>query len=199
MEEKNISEQESLLLIQQMINTAKHEQKDDGRSWILWGWLLFVVSILTWINLQTQWFSTFYFWNLFGIVSLVLLLYSTIRYFLLRSRQRVKTYTRELFQKLNVGFFISLAFIILAINKGVDPVRGFPLLISLYGFWILIYGTALDFRPSVIGAYATWALGLAAFFVDSFDYVMIFHGAAALVGYIIPGHIAYSQFRRLRV
>ncbi|MBO9684772.1 MAG: hypothetical protein J7502_19230 [Flavisolibacter sp.] len=31
MEEKQLSEQDSFLLIQQMIHTAKKEQKDDGR------------------------------------------------------------------------------------------------------------------------------------------------------------------------
>jgi len=197
MEEKNLTEQESMLIIQQMINTAKHEQKDDGIGWIVWGWLLFIVSMLTYINLQTQWFSTWYFWNAFGILSLLLLLYSTVRYLFFKRNVRARTYTGELFNRLNVGFFISLGFIILGINKGIDPVRGFPLLIGLYGFWILIYGTALEFKPSVIAAYVTWAFGLIAFFVNSFEVVMLLHGAAVLFGYIIPGHLAHSQFRKL--
>jgi len=197
MEEKDLTEQESMLIIQQMINTAKHEQKDNGIGWIIWGWLLFVVSVLTYINLQANWFSTWYFWNAFGILSLLLLLYSTVRYFYFRKRVRAKTYTGELFSKLNFGFFISIAFIIIGINKGIDPLRGFPLLIGLYGFWILIYGTALDFRPSIIAAYVTWAFGITAFFVNTFDSVMLLHAAAALFGYIIPGHIANSQFRKM--
>jgi hypothetical protein len=197
MEETNLTEQESMLIIQQMINTAKHEQKDDGIGWIIWGWLLFVVSILTYINLQTNWFSTWFFWNSFGVLSLLLLAYSIVRFFFFKGRVRAKTYTGELFHKLNVGFFISLGFIIIGTNRGIDPLRAFPLLIGLYGFWILIYGTALEFKPSVIAAYVTWALGLAAFFVNRFETVMLLHGAAALFGYIIPGHIAYSQFRKL--
>jgi len=197
MEEKNLTEQESMLIIQQMINTAKHEQKDDGIGWIIWGWLLFLVSILTYINLHVHWFSTYYFWNAFGIISLLLLLLTIIRFFYFRGRVRARTYTGEIFNKLNVGFFISLAFIIIGINKGIDPVHGFPMLIGLYGFWILIYGTALDFKPSVIAAYVTWAFGFASFFVNTFASVMLLHGAAALFGYIIPGHLAYSQFRKL--
>ena len=197
MEEKDLTEQESMVIIQQMINTAKHEQKDNGIGWIIWGWLLFVVSVLTYINLQANWFSTWYFWNAFGILSLLLLLYSTVRYFYFRKRVRAKTYTGELFSKLNFGFFISIAFIIIGINKGIDPLRGFPLLIGLYGFWILIYGTALDFRPSIIAAYVTWAFGITAFFVNTFDSVMLLHAAAVLFGYIIPGHIANSQFRKM--
>jgi len=197
MEEKDINEQESLLLIQQMINTAKHEQKDDGRGWILWGWLLFLVSLLTYINLYTRWFSTYYFWSYFGFLSLLLLLYSVVKYYLFKRKERAKTYTGELFQKLNVGFFITIMFIIFSMNTGLQPMKGFPLLIGLYGFWILIYGTALDFKPSIIAAYITWGLGFAAFFVNSFASTMIFHGLAALVGYIIPGHIAYVEFKKL--
>src|SRR6478752_8873221 len=105
MEEKNLTEQESMLIIQQMINTAKHEQKDDGIGWIVWGWLLFIVSMPTYINLQTQWFSTWYFWNAFGILSLLLLLYSTVRYLFFKRNVRARTYTGELFNRLNVGFF----------------------------------------------------------------------------------------------
>jgi hypothetical protein len=198
MKEKNLTEQESLAIIQQMINTAKHEQKDDGRGWILWGWLLFLVSLLTYINLYTRWFSTYYFWSYFGILSLLLLLFSIIKYYFFKKSERAKTYTGELFQKLNVGFFISIMFVIFAMNTGLEPIKGFPLLISLYGFWILIYGTALNFRPSIIAAYVTWALGFAAFFAKTFEWVMVFHGAAALFGYIIPGHIANLEFKKLK-
>ena len=61
MEEKQISEQESLLIIQQMIQTAKAEQKDDGKGWILWGWLLFAASILTYLNIELGWYDTYFF------------------------------------------------------------------------------------------------------------------------------------------
>ena len=70
MEEKKLSEQESLLIIQQMIQTAKQEQKDDGLGWILWGWLLFAASALTWLNMKLEWFSVYLFWNISGIISI---------------------------------------------------------------------------------------------------------------------------------
>src|SRR6188508_3353197 len=137
-QEKKLSEQESLLIIQQMIQTAKQEQKDDGKGWILWGWVLFAASVLTYINLKTQWFSNYFFWNVFGIASLLLLLFSIIRILFLKKTSKVKTYTAELFQKLNIVFFISLMLFIIAMNRSVSPVLGFSLLLGLYGFWILI-------------------------------------------------------------
>jgi len=195
-QEKKLSEQESLLIIQQMIQTAKQEQKDDGKGWILWGWLLFAASVLTYINLKTQWFSNYFFWNVFGIASLLLLLFSIIRILFLKKISKVKTYTAELFQKLNIGFFISLMLFIIAMNRGLSPVLGFSLLLSLYGFWILIYGAGLNFKPSIIGAYVTWAFAFAGLFVETFDLTMIFHAMAVLLGYIIPGHIANIEFNK---
>src|SRR5690606_41639450 len=63
-------------------------------------------------------------------------------------------------------FFISLAVIIVSMNTGgVHPTKGFALLLGLYGFWILIYGVVLNFKPSVIGAYVVFAFALASLFV----------------------------------
>ena len=212
MEEKRISEKESLLLIQQMIYTAKKEQKDDGMGWIMWGWLLFAASVLTILNINFLWFKDmFLFWNAFGAVTFILLVWETIRDNFIRKTEKVKTYTQDLFTKLNVGFFICLVFIILAINIGARQIYsnfgrydgtfvriGFALLINLYSFWILIYGAALNFKPSMIGAYISWALGFGAMFVKTFEQVMILHAIAVLAGYIIPGHIANREFKKLR-
>lgn len=197
MEERQISEQESLSIIQQMIQTAKQEQIDDGKGWIIWGWMLFTASALTVLNLRFRWFGTYFFWNAFGVITLIALFYQCIVFLLLKRRQRVKTYTKDLFNKLNVGFFISLMFIIVAINVYKAPLLGFALLINLYAFWILIYGSALNFKPSVIAAYITWAIGFGALFVKTFEWVMILHAAAVLCGYIIPGHIANKEFKRI--
>ncbi|HWI92701.1 MAG TPA: hypothetical protein VNT20_15600 [Flavisolibacter sp.] len=211
MEEKQLSEQESLMLIQQMIQTAKQEQKDDGKGWILWGWMLVIASLLTVFNMRLQWFrNVFLFWNLFGAFTILYFIYTTIVYFFFRKTKRVKTYTSDLFARLNAGFFISLLFIILSINiaarvlynkYGVDdgtPVRiGFALLINLYAFWVLAYGTALNFKPSIVGAYCTWLIGFAALFMKTFEQVMLLHALAVLVGYIVPGHIAYREFKKI--
>src|SRR5215831_16426374 len=124
--EQQLTENESFLIIQQMIETAKHEQKDDGKGWIVWGWQLFLASILTLINSATHWVSDYFFWNIFGILSLILLFYALLKYFFFKKQERVKTYTRDIFQRLNIGFFISLMFIIIAINLGVGPMIGFP-------------------------------------------------------------------------
>ena len=202
MEDKQLSGHDSLLLIQQMIQTAKHEQKDDGKGWIIWGWLIFLASVFTYFNIQYNWTNAFFFWDLFGIVSLVVLLYQVLQYRFIKKRIRVKTYTQDLFNKLNTGFFIALMLIILSMNFGgndfrVPPTKGFALLLGLYGFWILIYGAVLNFKPSIIGAYLVWAFAFASLFVGDFRWTMLLHAAAVLCGYIIPGHMANAAFNKV--
>lgn len=198
-QDKPLSEQESLHIIQQMIWTAKNEQKDDGKGWILWGWLLFLASLFTFLNLKLKWMSTFFFWNLFGGVALILLLYASIRLIFIKPPHKVRTYTKDLFNKLNIGFFVFLMLIIFSINLGVSPVKGFALLLGLYGFWMLIYGTALNFRPSVLGAFITWGFAFAGLYVQTFEWTMVLHALAVLCGYIIPGHIANAEFNRIKL
>ena len=220
MEEKNLTGQESLRIIQQMIEAAKQEQKDDGRGWIAWGWTLLAISILTYFNIQFGWFDVAFFWNVFGAMVALYFLYYLFRTLFVGKAQRVRTYTKDIFDKLNVGFFIFLILIIVSINVGVPPNKGFMLLIGLYGFWILIYGTALNFKPSIIAAYVTWVVAFAGLFIDRFihpgglnnlqedavrtiglqrfQWVMIFHAFAVLCGYIIPGHIANKEFKKIK-
>jgi hypothetical protein len=185
-----------------MIDTAKQEQKDDGMGWIVWGWMLFVASVLTCINLEAKWFSAFVFWDAFGVLTFLLFIIELIRNFRFSKKRQVKTYSKAIFATLNVGFFVCLMFIIVAMNVGDDPIRvhpmrGFPLLMNLYGFWILIYGAILSFKPSMIGAGVMWVFAFAALFVDTFSMVMILHAAGVLCGYIIPGHIANYKFKQL--
>ena len=198
MQEEKMTEQESFLIIQQMIQTAKLEQKDDGKGWIIWGWLIFLASIFTYLNVQFNWLSTFFFWNVFGFATLILLGYQIIKTIAGKGNEKVKTYTKDLFKKLNIGFTISLFLIIFSMNLGVHPIKGFALLLGLYGFWILIYGAVLNFKPSIIGAYIVWAFAFASLFVDRFEWTMLLHAGAVLCGYIIPGHIAYREFNKVK-
>src|SRR5437764_8761893 len=105
MEDRPMGGPESLQLIAEMIRTAKAEQTDDGRRWILWGWLLFSVSLLTVANAHWHWFGTWLFWNVFGLATLLIFGYDVVVRGRKRRNMRVLTYTRALSRKLHTGFF----------------------------------------------------------------------------------------------
>lgn len=194
---------DSLQIIRQMIDTAKQEQIDDGKGWILWGWMLFLSSVFTVLNLQFHWGPIWLFWNVFGGITLIFCFINILKNFFIKKSYAVKTYTKDLSNKLNTGFFICLMFIIVAMNTGhhkgagLNPMIGFPMLMNLYGFKILIYAALLNFKPSIVGAIITWVLAFVCLFVPTFQWVMALHGAAVLFGYIIPGHIAYMNFKKV--
>ncbi|MEO6582949.1 MAG: hypothetical protein ABIO05_01420 [Ferruginibacter sp.] len=190
-----LSGEESLQIIREMIYSAKQDQKDNGMGWIIWGWMLFLASLLTVLNIHLQIVKTYFFWNMFGVATIIMLLASNLR----KRNKKINsatTYTKEIFNKLNIGFTITLVIIVVAINVSIGRVGGFALLTALYGFWVLIYGAIFNFKPSLIAAYFVWAFALAGLFVQTFEWVMIFHGLAVLAGYIIPGHIAYNGFNK---
>ena len=199
MEDKMLTGQESLQIIQKMIQTAKDEQKDNGTGWILWGWCLFAVSILSYLNMEQGWFlNKSLFWDYFGVFTLIMLVYKIVRYFFMPANKRASSYTTDIFNKLNIGFFILIIFIVFSMNRGVGVSKGFTIMIATYGFWILIYGTLMNFKPSVIAAFITWAIAFTALFMaNNYQQVMLFHAAAVLCGYIIPGHIAFYEFRKI--
>jgi hypothetical protein len=198
--EEQFNERESLKLIQQMIGVAKQEQKDDGKGWILWGWLLFAASVFSFLNMKLGWlYSLYFFWNAFGIITICFSIYNICKYFFSRTKKKVRTYAGDLLQKLNIGFIISMMFIIVAINISIlKPETGFIFLINLYGFRILIQGAALNFRPFMVGAFISWGLGFIGLFIRTFDGIMLIHAAAVLSGFIIPGHIANNEFRKTK-
>ncbi|HTQ27441.1 MAG TPA: hypothetical protein VMI35_04900 [Puia sp.] len=196
-QEKTMSGEEGLRLIERMIFVAKQEQRVDGVGWIWWGWALFAASIFTLVNLRFNWVSTYFFWNALGVVALVYFVARYLQYFFFGAGKTVRTYTCELIRKLNLGFFISLFFIMIAMNGILSPMAGFPILVNLYAFWILIYGTSMNFRPFIAGAFVAWGLGIAGLFAKTFEGVMLTHAIAVLCGYIIPGYMANTAFKKL--
>ncbi len=198
--EEQFSEQESFLLIRQMIGIAKQEQKEDGKGWILWGWLLLAASVFSFLNMKLKWFASLYiFWTIFGIFTICFFIFNFCKYFFFRSGSRVKTYTSDLLQKLNIGFIISMVFLIVVIDSDIiNPTTGFVFMINLYAFRILVQGTALNFRPLVVGAFICWGLAFFGLLIKTFDGIMLVHAAAVLCGFIIPGHIASNEFRKTK-
>ena len=196
-----LSEKDSLRLIQEMIGIAKQEQKDDGRGWILWGWLLLLASICSLLSNLLSWnLPQYTFWNAFGIISIVYFIYIIVKYFFFRKKADVKTYTKDILHKLNLGFIISMFFIIVTVNLKILEVNvGFILLINLYGFRILMQGSALNFRPFIIGAVICWVMALVGLFFYSYNWIMAVHAIAVLFGYIIPGHLANQDFNKTKI
>lgn len=194
MEEKQLSGQESLALINQMISKAKNEITDNGFGWLLWGAMIFLASITTYVVLEFDLkMSPFIGWNVFGLVAIPIMIYNLIRQ---KRKPKTTTYVDELLHLFDVGFTICIFMIILSMNISVDPNEGFGYFLMAYAFLMLIQGGAIRFKPLFIGAIINWAGSLAIFFNKEFKYDMLITAAAVFIGYIIPGLMLRNQYRK---
>ena len=193
MEERNITEKESLHLIQQMIQVAKEEHRENGDGWLIWGWLLFLASISSAILAYVE-IRGYIAWIWIGILVIGLVIY-LVFHVLTRRDERVKTYVQELLDRIGAGFFISL-FAIVAAGFILNSSYSFGYYYILYAFWMFIHGSAIRFRPLIIGAYVNWLAAIAIFLLHDLAQIMAVSAIAVLIGYLIPGYMLRAEYRK---
>ena len=107
-----------------------------------------------------------------------------------------RTYVDEMLYLFDIGFAISIMVIIVSINISVSPNEGFGYFLMAYAFLMLIQGGAIRFRPLFIGAVINWAGAIAIFINKDFKYDMLITAIAVFIGYIIPGLMLRSQYKK---
>lgn len=175
-----------------MINQAKTNFTDNGLSWLLWGMMIFISSLSTYFFIHVGSDNLFLGWNIFGVVTIILLFYDIFR----PKKKVVRTYVGDLMKLVDIGFIISLFTIILAINIAVNPNSGFGFFLMIFAFLMLIKGGAVKSRSLMVGAAVNWAGAIAIFINKDFKYDMLIMAGAVLIGYIIPGILLWQQYRK---
>jgi hypothetical protein len=190
MEEQKWKEDDSLRLIQQMIQSAKEEHNDRGDAWLMWGWLLFIASAGSLVCYYAGWR------NYIGWIWTAVLGVGMVVYIIMRARHSskgVKTYASELLGKISNGFFISL-FVLVGAAFIIESMYTFGYYYILYAFWMFIYGSALRFRPFIIGAVINWVCALLIFYFNEVQYTMMISVIAVVAGYLVPGYLLRRQY-----
>ena len=191
--DQQLSKEKGLEIIHQMINQAKTNINDSGLSWLLWGSMLFLASLSTFIFINIGSDNLFLGWNIFGAITIILLVYDVIK----PKRKKVKTYVDDLMLMVDIGFFVCIFIIILSINISVSPNEGFGFMLMVFGFLMLVKGGAVKSKALMIGAVVNWAGAIAIFINKEFKYDMLIMAGAVLIGYIIPGLILRSEYKKL--
>lgn len=192
MKEENFSREESFNIIAKMISQAKNEYSDRGDGWLLWGWLLFAASTVSAVlNHLTLSKYIPWVWDAMGILVLIYFIYGITR----KKVKKVKTYVEEMLDRCGTGFFLSLITMIIASATQKNDFS-FGYYFIIYAFWMYIYGSAIKFKPLIVGAFVNWAASIAIFLIDDFTYGMIVSAMAVLIGYLIPGYMLRNQYKK---
>ena len=187
--EENFSPQQSLQLIQSMIDKTRSNIADNRVYFLFWGWLTFIgIAGQFLLKVVVQYKHHYLIW----LITIVGIAFTVIQSRREVKRQKVRTYIDEamgfLWGGMGAAFFV-LSFIInfLPVEKS-GWMYCYPFFILLYGLGTFVSGKILQFRPLVIGGLFNWLLACAAVFF-SFDYQLLFAAAAILSSYIIPGYL----------
>ena len=187
-----LSNEKILEIIHQMINQAKSNITDNGLHWLLWGIMLFIASVSTYLFIDMGSANIFLAWNIFGAVTIIILVYDTFR----PRKKLARTYIDDLMKMVDIAFFVSMFVIIISINVAVRPNEGFGFMLMIFAFLMLVKGGAIRSRSLKVGAAVNWAGAIAIFINKEFKYDMLIMAAAVLIGYIIPGFLLRSQYKR---
>lgn len=218
MEEKNISEQEGLQLITEMIHKVKRSFHESGTSAILWGSVVAVCGLVSFAELQWGFTIGFDIWIL-TLVAILPQIFISIRE---RRQRRVLTYNEAVLNHVWIVYAISIFALVLYLNviqgvtdqllasQGVqvlehDAATGLEkpfhyftassgsLFLLLYAVPTFITALTYRFRPMLIGAVLCYAFFIVSLFAP-LKWDMLLQGLSAVVNWLIPGLLLRKRY-----
>ncbi len=190
--EKELSPQESILLIQSMISKTKSAVADNSFYLLLWGWLVFGCCLVQYILKVYFLYPNHYFvWWLMPVGGVVSSIYGSRQ----AKRQTVKTFVEEAVDYVWISLAISFVVLVIVNMIGDGWRHAFTYYILLYAIGTFITGSLIRFRPLIIGGLINFALA-AASVRFSYDNQLLVGAIAILISYIIPGHLLRIRFKK---
>lgn len=191
MEKKELTHEESLQIIQNMIDKAKNKMSENGFHFILWGILVITASLTQYFLAQSG------FGNESNIVWIIMPLIGApvgYLYELKRAKRgEVKGYDDKAYNWVWLGFGIALTIsIFIAIKSGVGPI---PAILTVVGLATFVSGALYRFNLLFMGGMVFWLAAVAATFVGGPEQLLI-NAGATFIGYIIPGIALWNNYKK---
>jgi hypothetical protein len=215
MEDKDFSHEESLRLINTMINKARNSYHDTGVGPMLWGSVVGICGFVSFLRIQLGFQLPFDIW-LLTVVAILPQVYLGIK----ASRtRRVKAYEEDTMDALwicfGIGIFI-LSFISSYIMTTIKPILddyadrhgsrpafGYSSISTAffllwYGFPTIVTGVLRSFKPMLAGGILCWILCIVSVFTP-LKIDMLLTSVAAIFAWLIPGIILWRRFQKRKV
>ncbi len=184
MEDKKITEKESLEIISRMIkNTQQNLEADRGMPFLIWGYTTVLMTLIVGIGFsQIIDYRWNYLWFMIPIIG-----WSLMIRLIKKNPIKVKTYIDTAIMKLWIATGIGQIIVALAAFTTQIPVL-FIVLLTI-GISTTATGLIIRFKPISIGGFISIMLSISLLhFERSMESLFIF-GLAFIVTMIIPGHI----------
>ncbi|MFT4205036.1 MAG: hypothetical protein QM610_14120 [Chitinophagaceae bacterium] len=192
MEEKEISEQESLRIIQQMIDKARNSIIDKGIWPIYWGALITFCSLVLFIEIRLQKFLPFeiFFITLPALaVQIAIIVYQRRKS---KGKPKAAGQCEKAISLVWIAFTVAIM-LVSFVPGGSNPVVFFV----LYGMPTFVTGALVDFKPMAIGGILCWLCALAVLvFKISPATDLLLVALCATSAWLIPGIIMRRRYLR---
>jgi len=186
---QKFSAEQSLHLIQSMIEKAKQEVANNSFYLLLWGWLIFIAALLNFGLMKfTRLEQPYLVWNLVWIGAIA----SIIKGIKESKKIAVKTYVGETMKFFGISqgiLYFGLAFFF---GKYDLWHISFPLYILVYAVTCFFMGSLMQFPLLKWTGLLCLPIMVISVFV-SFDWQLLLLALAILISYIIPGHVLYMK------
>lgn len=183
------SHEESLQIINRMIDTARQHISDNGFHLLWWGWLVLIAALLQYaLDRFTSFEQPFLSWLLMIPGAVVSFVYGRRQ----GRRAMVTSYTDQITLWAWVAVMISMIMVIVfgaKINYQITP-----LVLLFAGNATFITGWLLRFRPVRLGATALWGSAIAGFLVSPAEQPLVM-AIAICLGYLWPGYLLRAHYR----
>ena len=188
--EKQFNEQESLKLIQEMIENAKSKLEASSFFYLLWGWLVLAGTLIHFGLLYTHYAYPYLAWP---AVMLAGLIGTAIGVRKSKNKAKTRTYLASSMGFLWAGFSIMLLFVLFSAMMGkISWSMSNILIIALYGLSTFASGGMINFRPLIYGGIFSWLIAITSLFVaPQFTFISI--ALSIVVSYLIPGYLLRNK------
>jgi len=183
MSDKELTKEESLELITEMIGQAKRNFARGGSFYfLLWGWVVMLANIGHYILTVIDYSMPYIVWAATIPAGIASMVYGAR----IEKRMKVRSHLDRMYGFIWLGVFIGVVIILYFmanVNYNVNAI-----ILTFAGLGTFLSGLMLRFSPLVIGGFALWISSIIAFNLPPNDQYLV--GAVGiLAGYLIPGYL----------
>lgn len=189
MEKENLKPEESLQIIEQMIQRTKGNLHDSSFYFLLWGWIILLINIGQIILNYVHYDQSYFIW--------LLIIPGIIATWIYGARNGKKMKATSHLDKIN--FMIWMAFLVCYFTVLIF-MKNFnynvaPLIFLLAGNATFLTGIVIKFKPLIWGGFVFLA-GVFANYLLEGQYFEFISPVVIIFGYLIPGYLLKSQNKK---
>jgi hypothetical protein len=191
-DEQALSEKESLELIARMINKAKFEYKDTGISALMWGSVIALCGVVSFVGYEVNipWLE--YIWFL-AIPTVVVQIIVSVRG---HRKKKYTSYSEDAMGGIWISYGVSIFLFSYYANTFQAP-HAYTIFLIAYGVPTFATGFTRGFKPMIFGSIACWVLAIASIYTP-FPYNVLYNTPAALLAWFIPGLILRRRYMKAK-